>query len=320
MNPKIVSKRSFLIANVENILENLSSRRESKKNDADDLFGIQDDNSAGTIQHWTKTAPDKTELELLMMEKEILGLYVSGNPLAQFKSLERKVRNLTGEHDIHLVLIEKIKKVFTRANKMMLATQITTTDEEMEGLVFPKLAMGLSSILVDKQIFWVKGNVKEPEQKKKEIAEVAEPSEEPISETKEFVERKKLIFEDAIAFESGIIPLIERLKIQLTIHEREELENLDWVKMIESPGQILYKNTNNSNSNNGEIQKVFQLKLHKNLGMTKVKEIRSHLQKSNPTNNQNLIQVEVYVEVKDEWKKVSGQNWLDQDYLQTLEF
>jgi DNA polymerase III alpha subunit len=313
MKDDFVSKRSFLIANVENILENLSSRREAKKNDADDLFGFAD-SSEPTANIWKKDAENKSKLELLMMEKEILGLYVSGNPLAEFSSLQRKIRNLTGESNLHLVLIEKIKKVFTKANKMMLGIQITTTEEEMEGIVFPKLALELASILADKQIFWIKGNIKEPEQKKKETSDEAEPSEETTTETREFVERKKLIIEDATPFELGILPLVERLQINLTKAERDELANINWKKLLENPHVIelkveeikLQRPTN----------QIVELKLHKNLGMTKIKEIKAKLTKESLPNS---VQVEVYVEVKDEWKKVAGQHWLDQTYLSELQ-
>ena len=65
----IVETRSFLIANVERILENVSSRREAKKIDTDDLFGDIPKHNETKI-NWKTDYNDLSKFNILMMEKE----------------------------------------------------------------------------------------------------------------------------------------------------------------------------------------------------------------------------------------------------------
>jgi DNA polymerase III alpha subunit len=294
-----VDKRSLLINNIENLLENISSRREAKKNDADDLFGFDD--SVDSSLHLQIPAQNKAKIELLMMEKEILGLYVSGNPLAEYRELQNWLRDLVDEPNLHLILVEKIKKIFTRNNLMMLGMNITTPSEQLEGIVFPKLAPELSPILSEKSLFWVKGPIKEPEQKKKEV-------EDGEGDVKEFVESKKIIFEVVSPFEDGIMKLIAGQTI--TLSTKNTLEQIDWKALLLNPKNIVAKKAVDSRN-----QKEVELRLSSQFGIEKIKEIKSKLKKQ-PDHGD--VKVSVWVEHLGEFKKVAGDFWLEESYYLSL--
>ena len=229
---QLVHKRSMLVANVENILENISSRREAKKNNGDDLFDFGDNSTteSKTLNLVQDNNP-KSILEILMMEKEILGLYVSGNPLSQYLHIQNWVRDLLVEPNLHIILVEKIRKVFTRANKMMLAMDVTSPTENLEAVVFPKLAPELSPILTEKTIFWMRGTIKEPQQKEK--------GEEVEGEIKEFVESKKIMIEAVGLFENGVLGVLAPTNISSSVHQT--LSQVDWNQLLYNPTTIVAK-------------------------------------------------------------------------------
>lgn len=295
---QLVHKRSMLVANVENILENISSRREAKKNNGDDLFDFGADSTADSkTLNLVQDNNPKSILEILMMEKEILGLYVSGNPLSQYLHIQNWVRDILVEPNLHIILVEKIRKVFTRANKMMLAMDVTSPTENLEAVVFPKLAPELSPILTEKTIFWMRGTIKEPQQKEK--------GEEVEGEIKEFVESKKIMIEAVGLFENGVLGVLAPTNISPSVHQT--LSQVDWNQLLYNPTTIVAKAQ-------AVIEEV-DLKMSKSFSVAKIQEIKSKLSRE-PF--ENCVKVNLWLEHLDQWKKISGQFWLDKDYYQQL--
>ena len=147
-----VEIRSFLMGNIETILANLAARRENNKNDSEDIFGSFDDEDVPIT--WAKKYDPKTKLEVLQLEKYSLGVYMQGNPLEDFEVVEQDCRKLTGlGKQLHIVIIEKVKKIFTKSQAMMFALQLTTLDGEIEGVIYSKKAMQYSPILEEDAIF-----------------------------------------------------------------------------------------------------------------------------------------------------------------------
>lgn len=161
-NIDYIQTRSFLLANVNNIIENLNVRRRDKQNQSDDLFGV-DSGNADPIQstNWNFEYQRKSKLDILQEEKNSLGLYVSGNPLEGHADLLKLVRRELKTKSIHLVVVEKVKKIFTKHNSMMLALQITNHIERLEGIIFPTKADSFSPLLEEKKMYWIYGNIKQ---------------------------------------------------------------------------------------------------------------------------------------------------------------
>jgi DNA polymerase III alpha subunit len=314
----IVETRSFLIANVERILENVSSRREAKKIDTDDLFGDVSEHGETKI-NWKKDFKKLSKLDILMMEKEILGLYVSGNPLQEYVQLQEWVREVTGYDDIYLVVVEKIKKIFTKAGAMMLGMNITILPEEgkeaqIEGVVYSKRTPTLSPILEEKKIYWVKGKLSEPKEKTKP-AETAEPAEidDSIVEQREYVEATKLIFDEACTIDQGILPVFATTDYTLSQPRREILEQVNWAKVALDPSLIFEQDQHDEL----KINKNYEVKLvviRDNINIDKVKEIKRNLKQETNLSADQYYKVILKVIHNGVTKDIDKDYWMAKNY------
>ena len=318
----IVETRSFLIANVERILENISSRREAKKIDTDDLFGdIGQQNE--TKVNWKTEYKKLSKLDILMMEKEILGLYVSGNPLQEYSELQQWVQEVTGFDDIYLVVIEKIKKIFTKAGAMMLGMNITILPEQdkeaqIEGVVYSKRTPVLSPILEEKKIYWVKGKLSEPKEKAKP-AETSEPAEidDTIVEQREYVEATKLIFDEACLIDQGILPIFQSSDYSLSQPRREILEQVNWAKVALDPSLIFQQDQHEEL----KINKNYEVKLitiTDSISIEKVKEIKHNLNQETNLSADHYYKVLLKIIHNGATKDIPKDYWMAKDYYDQI--
>jgi DNA polymerase III alpha subunit len=309
----VIKIRSFLAANSEKMLENIAVRRQAGKIDAEDLFG-SDDSVSTQNMIWEKNTPDMSKINILLQEKESLGLYVSGNPLDDYRDLLQWCRHTSGRDDIFLVLIDKIKKIFTKTNAMMFALQISTPDLNLEGVIFPKNALNVSSILEEKELYWVQGKIQETKRKSPESLKAPDDeafaSEESTGdvEIKEFDELPKLIINNIHKFEDGVLPLFANEEIPLAINRESKFKNLDWKSLKIQPTDLNFTTQSSQTVNNS----VKTIRLEKSIGAQRLKEIIATLQKSPFSGG-----VEVYVEVENSegFKKAKGTFWVTQDIL-----
>jgi DNA polymerase III alpha subunit len=318
----IVETRSFLIANVERILENISSRREAKKIDTDDLFGDVSEHNETKV-NWINDYKKLSKLDILMMEKEILGLYVSGNPLQEYSELQEWVREVTGFDDVYLVVIEKIKKIFTKAGAMMLGMNITILPEEgkeahIEGVVYSKRTPTLSPILEEKKIYWVKGKLSEPKEKAKP-AETIEPTEidDTIVEQREYVEATKLIFDEACRIDQGILPIFGGGDYTLSQPRREILQQVNWVKVASDPSLIFQQELHEEL----KINKNYEAKLvtiRDSIDIDKVKEIKRNLKQETNLSAHDYYKVALKVIHNGIAKDIPKEYWLEKGYYESI--
>ena len=306
---KFITTRSFLFANVENLLENLNQRRQAKKIESDDLFGGGDEQPMTEMKYLTQFTP-QSKLEILLQEKEFLGLYLSGNPLQDYAELVSWVQDNTFRDDIHLIVINKIRKIFTKANKMMFALAISTPDQDLEAIIFPKKAIQFSPLLQEKQLFWVKGKLSQKDRKQTE--KITEGG-----EVREYDELPKILIDEIVPFASGILPLFASEPLSLAANRQKMIEALDWTGLKHNPGmlfsadslpKLVHKDTSSQNIKPDEAVETTVLRLGKDLGTTKLKEIKSGLLKSA---QEGYLEVEIEVEGVSGWKKAKGTFWIE---------
>ncbi|MBC7472142.1 MAG: hypothetical protein H7196_02665 [candidate division SR1 bacterium] len=317
-NNDFIFTRSFLIANVENLLENLSQRRQAKKIESDDLFGSGGDGETQTEMKFITEFVTQSKLDILLQEKDFLGLYISGNPLQDYSDLVSWIQDNTFRDDIYLIVINKIRKIFTKANKMMFALAISTPDQDLEAIIFPKKAMEFSPILQEKQLFWVKGKFSQKE--KKQVEKFSEEG-----DVREFDELPKILIDEIQPFEKGIAPLFEKENLSLTANRQKMIDSLDWVKLKIQPYSYQddemrltssSQSINDKKTNNIVLSKApIVLKLGKSLGTVKLKVIKSALLKSE---KEGYIEVQIEVEGNDGWKKAKGSFWATKDLINDI--
>ena len=109
------------------------------------------------------------EPQLLAFEKEMLGFYVTGHPLARYaRQLKRFTPSSIGtllqhkdEEEIKLVaLIAKIKQTTTRAKQEKMAIlKLEDLEGSVEALVFPRAYQKVSRYLLNSTVVMVRGNL-----------------------------------------------------------------------------------------------------------------------------------------------------------------
>ena len=130
--------------------------------------------------------------ELLKMEKEVSGLYLSGHPLDGYRQQIQKIgacriadlmgeeaRRYDGKHVNIVCAVIKSKFMTTRSNTMMAFTNVEDLSGTMEIIVFPKVLADCRSALQDNAVVVINGrvSVKEDENAKL-VAEKITPIEE----------------------------------------------------------------------------------------------------------------------------------------------
>jgi DNA polymerase III alpha subunit len=314
---KYIFTRSLLAANAERLLEHLAVIRQAGKIDAEDLFAIPSSGSAENKLILQTNITPKPKLTVLIEEKESLGLYVSGNPLDEYKSLVEYVQELCLTDDIHLVLINKIRKIFTKTNSMMFALALSTVSQDIEGVIFPKKALDFSPILAEKQLFWVKGKIST--RGKRTFGKPAKTEEIP-EDNAEYDEAPKLLIDGMQPFTKGVLDLFQDQKDTITVNRKEILQSLNWVLLEQTPDT--YKNTEEAKKedilpesdkqiSNVSPEKILPtLKFPRSLGAHTLANIKQQL-KQQP--HPNCVEVFLEIEGIDGWKKAKGTFWIPQD-------
>lgn len=168
----IEATRRGMLDAVESILKSIESDSRRNLEGQMDLFSaLENENS--TANHDYKI-PQKSEFplsELLLREKEVSGLYLSGHPLDNFKELIQKlacpIKYLIGEHahqydnkKIALVcVLTRTKFMTTKSNTLMAFINVEDLTGTMEVIVFPKVLESCRDSLLENQVLVVEGRV-----------------------------------------------------------------------------------------------------------------------------------------------------------------
>ncbi|MGL5328752.1 MAG: OB-fold nucleic acid binding domain-containing protein, partial [Peptostreptococcaceae bacterium] len=186
---EISINRSSLIAGYEALLESVSMDR--KKNvqgqiSLFDAFGGGDETEQFKEIYTMPKLKEYEERDKLSLEKEVLGMYVSGHPLSQFKNeLERKtsidngkINAVKEDEESYLNLDERevimggmvVNKIIktTKRNDIMAFLELEDLYGTIEVIVFPQVLQRYNGILNEDNIIYVKGrlNIKEGEDAK----------------------------------------------------------------------------------------------------------------------------------------------------------
>lgn len=177
------------MAGYESLLDSISMDR--KKNiqgqiSLFDAFSASQESQEFQEVSVIKSLKEFEERERLNLEKEVLGMYVSGHPLAQFKEeLQRstsidngKLNSLKEDAESYVSLDERevimggmiVNKTIktTKRNDIMAFLELEDLYGTIEIIVFPQLLQRYNNILNEDNIIYVKGNlsIKEDENPK----------------------------------------------------------------------------------------------------------------------------------------------------------
>ena len=186
--------RKAMLENVDAIFKSVETDVGRNVEGQLDLFSQLSGESAGTAgedfhieDHGEFPLP-----ELLKMEKEVSGLYLSGHPLDGYRQQIQKIgacriadlmgeeaRRYDGKHLNIVCAVIKSKFMTTRSNTMMAFTNVEDLSGTMEIIVFPKVLADCRSALQDNAVVVINGRVSvKEEENAKLVAEKITPIEE----------------------------------------------------------------------------------------------------------------------------------------------
>jgi DNA polymerase-3 subunit alpha len=187
--------RSRMLAVYEKVLDGISNSRKRNLDGQLSLFSNLKDESIKVkypaIQEFEKR-------DILAMEKEMTGLYLSGHPLEEYeqtlnKKISIKISEITISESLNEGLVHELKikdgdtvviggiitqvtKKFTKNNDMMAFIEIEDLYGTMEAIVFPKVFQKYKSLVTEDSMIIIKGrlSLREDEQPKI-LCETLEP-------------------------------------------------------------------------------------------------------------------------------------------------
>ncbi len=182
--------RSRMLAVYEKLMESIQGQKKSNVEGQISLFDTMEDSEdiVGNIYPEINEYPKRN---LLTMEKEMLGLYISGHPLEEYKSeLEASVTMTTVElatdneaeaqeagNNFELDgkkvtmggIIVSVKQKTTKTNNMMAFVELEDLYGSIEIIVFPKVYERCKSLLVQDTIVLVEGRISQKEEEAAKI-------------------------------------------------------------------------------------------------------------------------------------------------------
>lgn len=177
-------KRSQMLTILDNVLDAAVSKQRDKERGQLDLFGGEDTTKVYNIQ-----PPDIEELskeELLTMEKEMTGFYVTGHPLDKFRERMNKYtavnQLLDGTYrDGQPVkiggLVSTAKRINTRNGDTMCFITLEDFTDSVEVIVFPRLFEQYNRLLIPDMPVVISGRLSNNEEEIKVIANDIKPME-----------------------------------------------------------------------------------------------------------------------------------------------
>ena len=173
--------RCTLIASYEQIIDTIADSQ--KKNFTNQITMFDISNSEEDIQKMKYNYMEMDEFsekELLSMEKEMLGIYISGHPLEKYRKqldevtnfntvqIEETMEQMTAGEKCDLQdgqsvklagVITKIKKKFTKSNKIMAFVTIEDLYGSCELIVFESCYNKCSNLLIEESLILCEGRI-----------------------------------------------------------------------------------------------------------------------------------------------------------------
>ena len=173
--------RSVLLESYEKIIDGIS---QSEKNNIEGQFNLFDIGKATNNVSAKFNYPvinEFSQKELLMMEKEMLGLYISGHPLDKFRDIAEKRSNITSQDVVEYIenvdndnfeskvrdemevsicgIISNKKTKITRNNETMAFFKIEDLYGTIDAIVFPKTYSRLQNSIKEDIPVIIKGRL-----------------------------------------------------------------------------------------------------------------------------------------------------------------
>ena len=191
------------MASFEEIIDSISDSSKKNFKGQVSMFDLgssneEEENDLEKLKYTYHTLKEYSDKELLSMEKEMLGIYISGHPLSELKDQIEAQTNIStlkiregleeleqtgnlpfrdGQNVKFAGIINSIKKKYTKNNKIMAFVNIEDLYGNMEVIVFENAYQTAGESLMEENIVIVEGrlSIREEDQNVSIIASKIEP-------------------------------------------------------------------------------------------------------------------------------------------------
>lgn len=167
--------RREMLTNLPEIIDGLDMQKRKNVDGQIGLFDLGNDSSiSGEPTH--KSCDEFPKLQLLSMEKEMTGLYLSGHPMSEYSELSQQLNSdnlaVLAETDLDssgkyhdgssvkiLGIITAVKKKTTKSDNTMAFLTFEDVHRAIEVIVFPKLLLNFSDLLYVGNVIYLCGRL-----------------------------------------------------------------------------------------------------------------------------------------------------------------
>ncbi len=160
--------RATLLASFESILDTISNLERNTLKGQVNIFDIGGAGITEVQKYNYKTLPELEKKEMLVLEKEMLGIYLSGHPLDDVREELQKQTNINSKQLMEAKtesqmkyggIITSVKKKFTKNNTTMAFITVEDIYGAVEIIVFDSCYQTCSNILEMDNIIVIDGRI-----------------------------------------------------------------------------------------------------------------------------------------------------------------
>ena len=160
-----LAERAACVANMEEILAyNKEYSRAAMKQNS--LFGLME-SQVSTPKLHLRATPPATRKEMLKWEKELLGLYLSGNPLDEYRTqleaiktpIQKVKRFPEGATVVTGGMVAEVRTILTAKGEPMAFVKLIDLNDTIEAVVFPRAYTEYKSFFEEDRGLAIKGKV-----------------------------------------------------------------------------------------------------------------------------------------------------------------
>jgi DNA polymerase-3 subunit alpha len=183
--------RAHLMTTIDAALETGQRQQRERAEGQSSFFDLLPPDAAAPRPEPVAIGPEWETDERLGYEKEVLGFYVSGHPLARYRSLGESMgitssSELAGKSPGSRVLlfgqVAALKETSTKSGNRMAFVTLEDMDGTVEVTVFPEPFRAAAEVLRSRQPLLVRGRLDESDKGRVVLAEDVRPLERALSE------------------------------------------------------------------------------------------------------------------------------------------
>lgn len=210
--------RHQMLENYDRIFSDLGNARKNNVEGQIDFFAINENTKENISEISVPYVEEFPVSELLKMEKETIGMYISGHPLAEFAVIAEimgynKISDFTeikpkeGDQVRFLAMIQNKKLHTTKSSSQMCFVELEDISGTVEGIIFPKVFLENYILVKTETIIDISGHLSLKDEEVKVLVDKIES----IDDFKKSAENKKLYIKIS-SKDDNIIELINIFK------------------------------------------------------------------------------------------------------------